>query len=297
MSPNISTGTMADTAIGGLPGELRNKIYEFVLDVDLVAGKETQREGHCGGLKVSQHDRERGIKLPKLLATLQVCGQMRREAAEFLFENPIELPHQQMSEAEEYSPMGVPTTSEVLAWTAMMAKIPMQLRSPRLTFEYRHKCAVSLDDTVNRKKLQGEFEFNRQITALVEAALPHEVVVVIIYHFNTTSLFKASRDDFFCNGRKNPKSSIVCDQDEPMTPAECENIRIKIPTSDAVRAHRLVAEEVADKRRRLEAHSSHRMCFIRLDLGKALERLKIAEKKTLGMMEHLPGFPKTPKTA
>ena len=84
----------------------------------------------------------------------------------------------------------------------------------------------------------------------------------------------------------------VCIHDEPMTVTDCESILVTITTSDAVKAYHMVQDAFAEKRRKLEVHRSHRVCFIRLSLQKSLERLEIAEQKIREVMENIPGFPK-----
>jgi hypothetical protein len=177
-----------------------------------------------------------------------------------------------------------PTEGDFKSWSAMLAKIPKHLRSPWLEFEYQHECALRINRSRVDIPLECGPQFKAGIAALVKVVQHHKVSVVINLFFHSMGRVATS------NAR--PSEPVyVCVRDKPMSVADCESILVKIPTSDAVEAYRLVEREFAEKRRRLEAHRSHKVCFIRLGLDLALERLKIAEKRIRVVLEHMPNFP------
>lgn len=161
--------------------------------------------------------------------------------------------------------MAVPTDAELKTWSTMIANIPAHLRSRWLTFQYYYECELSIFSQLNPTPREPGPEIERGIGALVKAARPYTVVVAIDLFFHRMGAFTVS-------GMRPTKPVNLCIHDEPMTVAECESILIRIPTSDSVKAYRVVEEAFAEKRRRLEMHRSHRVCFIRLGLQKSLER-------------------------
>lgn len=283
------TGTMQETIIGRLPGELRNMIYKLVLDADF-QGESRYDKGYRRGLHVVSHTRsdDKPLHLRNLLAVFQVCSQMRTEAMPFLFQSKaIWLVHRNLTEI--VAPMAVPTKQELKDWSDMMRQIPMHLRSPRMTIEYRHSSELPVDPLLLQEPPSGGSEFNTGINALIKAAAPNEVVVVVNFNFTSIGTFRMD-DDYFNAGIPDPKPFHVCGRDEPMTVGECKSILIKILTSSAKKACQVVRHAFAEKRERLEKHRSHRVCFIRLGLKTSLERLAIVEKKTQELMEHLPAW-------
>jgi len=180
--------------------------------------------------------------------------------------------------------MVVPTEGELKYRSAMLAKIPMHLRSPWMTFEYRHEYALIKNTMPTSEPIGRGADFKAGIGALVKAVRPHKVVVVINLFFHSMGRAVASN-------MRPSESGRVCVRDQPMTVADCESILVRIPTSDAVEAYSLVKHAFAEKRRELEAHRAHRVCFIRLGLDLTLARLEIAEKRMRVVLEHMPGFP------
>jgi hypothetical protein len=274
------TGTMPESLIGRLPGELRNKVYGYLMESDSIP------RGHPSGLEVYRVTTQEGksLAIRKKLAPLQVCRQMRAEAIGYFFDEPIWLSHQIQILNENYLAMVAPTEGELKNWSAMLSKIPMHLRSPWMTFEYRHEYVLIKDTLLTSEPIGRGADFKAGIRALVKAVRPHKVVVVINLFFHSMGRAVAS------NTRPS-EPGYVCIRDQPMTVADCESILVKISTSDAVEAYRLVKHAFAEKRRELEAHRAHRVCFIRLSLGLALARLEIAEKRMRVVLEHMPGFP------
>lgn len=270
---------LSESILGRLPKELSNKVYELVMDADF-----TSRDGHHR-LQGTAHkpQEEEPLTLRQRLAPLQVCREMRAEAIGYFFQKPVWLMHQKRTPSEYHTTMAVPTDDELKVWSAMIANIPMHLRSRWLTFQYYYKCELSIFSVINTTPREPGPEFEAGIRALVKAARPHQVVVAVNLFFHRMGAFGVSG-----MGPTKP----VCIHDEPMTVTECESILVKIPTSDAVKAYRMVQAAFAEKRRQLEVHRSHRVCFIRLSLQKSLERLEIAEQKIRELMENIPGFPK-----
>lgn len=285
MSSNESTEMttpnkcLSESILGRLPKELSNKVYEFVMDTDF-----TSRDGNHrlqGTARAPQ--KEEPLTLRQKLAPLQVCREMRAEAIGYFFQKPVWLMHQKRTPSEYHTTMAVPTDEELKVWSAMIAKIPMHLRSRWLTFQYYYECELSIFSVINPTPREPGPEFEAAIRALVKAARPHQVVVVINLFFHRMGAFGVSG-----MGPTKP----VCIHDEPMTVTDCESILVTITTSDAVKAYHMVQDAFAEKRRKLEVHRSHRVCFIRLSLQKSLERLEIAEQKIREVMENIPGFPK-----
>jgi len=228
---------------------------------------------------------EGSLTLRERLAPLQVCHQMRAEAIGYFFDTSIWLVHALQARSEYHEAMVAPTEDEVKTWSTMIAKIPMHLRSPWLKFEYRRdERILSVNPLKIRKPLECGPEIKAGIGALIEAARPHGVIVVIEHFFHKIGSLPATRT-------RSTWPADVCVRDEPMTVTDCESILVRIPTSDATEAYRVVKRAFAEKRRRFEKHRSHRVCFVRLGLKVALERLEAAEKITMEAMEHLPGFP------
>jgi len=151
-----------------------------------------------------------------------------------------------------------------------------------LKFQYSYNCELSKFSPLYPKR---GLEFEAGIGALITAARPYEVTVVISLSFNIMSAYGVPRT-------RVSKPLHICAHDEPMTMTDCESILVEILTSDAVKAYRAVQDAFAEKRRRLEVHRSHRVCFVRLSLKVGLERLEMAEKEIHEVLENLPGFPK-----
>jgi len=86
----IPTGTMAESLIGRLPDELRNKVYGYLMEPNTIP------RGHPSGLEVYRvtTQEEKSLAIRKKLAPLQVCRQMRAEAMGYFFDEPIWLVHQ-----------------------------------------------------------------------------------------------------------------------------------------------------------------------------------------------------------
>jgi hypothetical protein len=287
------TGTMQLGIIGKLPLELRMKVYEAFLDVHAFRAYHDQVGNNMiprfDAIAIRPHE-SKPHALSKLLAITQVSSDMRAEAIPFLFRGkPVWLLHKDRNYTEEYTPMAIATTVELTDWSAMIARIPAHLRSPKMTFEYRHECMLNKDASLLGQPLQGGARCTAGIRTLVGAAAPNEVLVTINFNYTRIGAFKMDRP-WFDAGVPCPEPVHVCNRDEPMTAVEFESILIKIPTSDAKKACQVVKRAFADKRERLEKHRSHRVCFIRLGLNKALERLAIVERKTQELMEHLPAW-------
>jgi hypothetical protein len=272
---------LSESILGRLPKELNNKVYELVMDADF-----TSRDGHHR-LQGTAHtpQEEEPLTLRQRLAPLQVCREMRAEAIGYFFQKPVWLMHQKRTPSEYHTTMAVPTDDELKIWSAMIANIPMHLRSHWLTFQYYYECELSIFSVINTTPREPGPEFEAGIRALVKAARPHSLNLAINLFFHRMGAFGSS-------GTGPMDTIYICVRDEPMSVAECESIFIEIPTSDAVKAYRMVQDAFAEKRRKLETHRSHRVCFIRLGLQKSLERLQIAEKKIRELMENVPGVPK-----
>ncbi|GAB7331191.1 hypothetical protein MBLNU13_g02661t1 [Cladosporium sp. NU13] len=270
---------LSESILGRLPKELSNKVYDHVMDVDFTSKDKHHR------LQGTTHtpQEEEPLTLRQKLAPLQVCREMRAEAIGYFFQKPVWLMHQKRTPSEYHTTMAVPADDELKIWSAMIARIPMHLHSRWLTFQYYYECELSIFSEWNPTPRESGPEFEAGIRALVKAARPHKMVVAIKVFFHRMGAFGTSG-----MGHTLP----VCVRDELMTVAECESILVKIPTSDAVKAYRMFQDAFAEKRRRLEKHRSHRVCFIRLSLQKSLERLEIAERKIRELMENIPGFPK-----
>ena len=239
---------LSESILGRLPKELSNKIYEFVMDADF-----TSRDGHHR-LHVTTHtpQEEEPLTLRQKLAPLQVCREMRAEAIGYFFQKPVWLMHQRRTSPEYHITMAVPTDDELKVWSAIIARIPTHLRSRWLTFQYYYECELSIFSECNPTPREPGPEFEAGIRALVKAAQPHQVAVAINLFFHRMGAFGVS-------GTLPTKP--VCIIEEPMTVAELESILVKIPTSDAVKAYRVVQNAFAEKRKRLEKHRSHRVCF------------------------------------
>jgi hypothetical protein len=287
------TGKMDQSIIGRLPPELRMKVYEAFLDVRLFRAYHHQVGNNLiprfDGIAIVPQG-TRIYNLSRLLAVTQVCKDMRAEAIPFFFQGkPVWLLHKDRYDFEVYTPMAIPTTEELHDWSTMIAKIPAPLRSPQMTFEYRHECMLNKDASLLGQPLHGGARYAAGIRTLIGAAAPNEVIVTINLNYFSIGTFKVDCP-FFNAGVFNPQPVHVCTRDEPMTAVEFERILIKIPTSDAKKACQVVKRAFADKREKLEKHRSHRMCVVRLKLNKALERLAIVERKTQELMEHLPAW-------
>jgi hypothetical protein len=179
-------------------------------------------------------------KLSKLLAVTQVCSQMHGEALPFFFQRkPVWLLHKDRNDIEVHTPMGIPTTEEVHDWSAVMARIPAHLRSPQMTFEYRHACMLNKDASMLGQPLQGGTVYTAAIRTLVGAAAPNEVLVTINFNYTSIGAFKVDCA-YFNAGVSDPKPVHVCTRDAPMTAADFEGILIKIPTGDGKKACQVV---------------------------------------------------------
>jgi hypothetical protein len=177
-----------------------------------------------------------------------------------------------------------------MIWSAMIARIPVHLRSCWLTSQYYYECELNIFSKLNPNPLEPRREFETGIRALVSATRPHQAYLAIGIFFRRMGACSSSGTS--PPGMWRSKQVHICKLDEPTMVADCESILVKIPTSDTVKAYRMVREAFAEKRRRLEKHRSHRVCFVHLGLRKSLERLEIAEQKIREVMENLPGFPK-----
>jgi len=273
----------AESILGRLPPELSNKVYKFVMDNNFV-----MRDGShmLGGTAAHTPPQVVLLELREKLAPLQVCSGMRSAAIGYFFQNPVWLMHHKRTLTEYHTSMAIPSDDELRTWSAMIARIPMHLRSRWLTFQYYYEYDLSFFSALYPKPLESGPDFETGIRALVKAARPQEVVVVINLFFHRMGAFGGS------GSRPSGPVQFICNRDQPMTVADCESLLVKIPTSDAVKAYGMVQDAFAEKRRDLEKHRSHRVCFIRLGLDKSLQRLEIAEKKIREVMQNLPGFPK-----
>jgi hypothetical protein len=111
-------------------------------------------------------------------------------------------------------------------------------------------------------------QFTRDIRNLVTTISPCDVVISVNFVFNSlsdtppTSLYHAADPGQLLN---------VCPQGEPMSSQECEQILFKTPAHDKIQAQQTIDEAFAEKCSQFEAHRAHKMCFVRLDMGEALE--------------------------
>ena len=287
MSSNESTEMttlnkgLSESILGRLPKELSNKVYEFVMNAEFASIGAYSRIQ----LTANTTQKAKRLTLRQELAPLQVCRKMRTEAIGYFFQKPIWLVHEKQNPDEYHTTMAVPSNDELKRWSAMIARIPTHLRSRWLTFQCYHACELSMFSKYNPTPREPGPEFEAGIRALVKAARPHSLNLAINLFFHRMGAFGSS-------GTGPMDTIYICVRDEPMSVAECESIFIEIPTSDAVKAYRMVQDAFAEKRRKLETHRSHRVCFIRLGLQVSLERLQIAEKKIRELMENVPGFPK-----
>jgi hypothetical protein len=279
---------LAESILGRLPKELSNRVYEFLMEGDFI-----MRSGSTRLQGTAEHTTQKAkpLTLRQKLAPLQVCREMRYAAIGYFFKNPVWLMHVKQTPTDYHTAMVVPTDQELMLWSAMIATIPVHLRSRWLTFQYYYECELDIFSKLNPKPFEPKREFETGIRALVSAARPHQAYLAINIFFHRMG--SCSSHGLSPPGTWPPKPvHHICKLDEPMTVADCESVLVKIPTSDAVKAYRMVREAFAEKRRSLEKHRSHRMCFVRLSLQKSLGRLNMAEKKICEVMENLPGFPK-----
>ena len=73
-----------------------------------------------------------------------------------------------------------------------------------------------------------------------------------------------------------------------MNSQDCEHMVVKFSARDVVKARRQVAEAFAEKRRQLEVHRAHKICFIRISgLDTAVAALATAEGMVNAMIGHL----------
>jgi len=159
---------LSESILGRLPKELSNKVYELVMDADF-----TSRDGHHrlqGTANTPQE--EEPLTLRQRLAPLQVCREMRAEAIGYFFQKPVWLMHQKRTPSEYHTTMAAPTDEELKVWSAMIANIPMHLRSRWLTFQYYYECELSIFSEFNTTPREPGPEFEAGIRALVKAARP-----------------------------------------------------------------------------------------------------------------------------
>lgn len=277
---------LAESILGRLPKELSNKVYEFVMEGNFIV-----RNGSHRLQGTFEHaNQAEPLTLRQKLAPLQVCREMRSAAIGYFFQNPVWLMHLKRTPTDYHTMTAVPWDNELRIWSAMIARVPMHLRSRWLTFQYYYECELSIFSKLNPKPLELRSEFETGIRALVSATRPHQAYLAINIFFHRMGAFGVA--GMSPPGERPSKPVYICAHDEPMTVADCESILVKIPTNDAVKAYRMVQDAFAEKRRRLEKHRSHKVCFVRLSLQKSLERLDMAEKKIREVMENIPGFPK-----
>lgn len=280
-------GDWKHSLLGRLPAELRVMVYEFATEAVFDAEK--------GKPKIKPHaykpkpGYERDPTLRQLLAPMRVCKQMRSEMLPVFFHSRAVRLRQQRSEFDRHLPIAVPSEENVKVWSEAIEAIPTHLRSELMKFEYQYVWSPwSEYSSQTDGALQDVKEFKEGLQKLIHAAGQNELVVSINIVFRTLGATSSTECYYEPEAHNAGSHNLVCCKDDPMMVHECEALHVKIPTKDATCASKVVKYAFAQRRKRLEVHLNHRMCFIRPGVGKSLARLADAEKKLQEVMEHLP---------
>jgi hypothetical protein len=84
-------------------------------------------------------------KMGILLAPLQVSSQIRCEAIDLLLGDQTVIIYKNLYTATVNTPMILMSPHHIASWGAVINRIPVHLRSPRLTYELQHDCVLAWD--------------------------------------------------------------------------------------------------------------------------------------------------------
>jgi hypothetical protein len=272
-----------DSVLGKLPLELRRMVYRACFDntdQNVIATR------FSNTLLSSISPAILTTNMRTLLAPLQVSSQMRRKAIDLLLGDKTAIIYRNMANDTVNSPMIYLSAQQIASWGFTINMIPIHLRSPRLTYELRHDCLM--DGDVDQFPPLTGTEFARSIDRLVTVMQPCELVLSVNFAYHKIAACRSSKSYHVQGIAAGGSLTFVCSRDEPMNSQDCEHMVVKFSARDVVKARRQVAEAFAEKRRQLEVHRAHKICFIRTSgLDTALAALATAEGMVNAMIGHL----------
>jgi hypothetical protein len=269
---------LENSILGRLPPELRLMVYRCCFeDADKLI-----RLNQATLLQSIDPENRRASKMGILLAPLQVSSQMRREAIDLLLGGQTVVIYKNLYTRTVNTPMILLTPHHIVSWGSVINRIPTHLRSRNLTYELQHDC--KLDGQVAYEPPLTGVYFASSIDQLVTAMQPCELVLSVNFTYHKIALNHRSASYHDAGGPWGP----ACALDKTMTEQDCEQMVVKFSAANAAKAHKQVAEAFAEKRRQLEVHRSHSICFIRLsNIDNALAALAKAENMVNAMVGHL----------
>lgn len=271
---------LENSILGRLPPELRLMVYRACFE----GADKLIRLNQATLLQSIDPENRRASKMGILLAPLQVSSQMRREAIGLLLGGQTVVIYKNLYTITVNTPMILLTPHHVVSWGSVINRIPAHLRSRNLTYELQHDCKLD-GQVVYNPPLTGAY-FASSIDSLVTAMQPCELVLSVnsTYHKIAVHHRSVSYHDSRSGGPWGP----ACALDKTMTEQDCEQMVVRFSAANAAKAHKQVAEAFTKKRRLLEVHRAHRICFIRLsNIDNALAALARAENMVNAMVGHL----------
>ncbi|KAM0722379.1 hypothetical protein Q7P37_001820 [Cladosporium fusiforme] len=291
-SAEATSGTNLGS-LGRLPLELREIVYKYAIDARVIQAvsylESTAPEPLLTWIVVDEDFRSPKESRRRVLRPLQVCSEMRSEAIKALSRVPILFSHHPVRYEEYGTPIAPPSDRELEAWKLLVSRIPCHLLVPRTTFEYQHDCGLDgPDPSLNDKTWGDGQQFSNRIRQLVDIVRPGKLKISIQIRFLKVGILGLQKDGGHPLRNARSFTDYICKRDTAITTKTSELLEVIVPADDPVKARRIVIGTFEAKRQLFEAHRGHKLCFVRLNIDKTLERLAISEKKMLDMVCHLP---------
>lgn len=276
---------MDNSPLGKIPAEVRLRIYKSIFDHSGHIGYDSNDQ--CYKLQFFPRipDLVGGRRLREVMVPLHVCKQMRNEAMGMQFGSPAIAIRSNDNFRNIAPQMGLMNNK----WSFVMRNVPSHLRPSNLSFEYQTNYNLhqaihhQLDINANSIFKPGS---KAAVLQLARAAYPTPLIISISIFIKKSARFPLTNFSHDPNDVK--RYGFICSKDAPVTAAESETILIKLPTKDRAKARQVVDSAFEERVRLFEAHRDHRMCHVRLNLRKDLERLAIARRLMLGVIDHIP---------
>ena len=250
----------SQSALGRLPAEIRNTIYETVL---------TYRHGiRCDSSSWLPMDDSTSIS--QALSIMSTCKQVRKETGLLLFTlndiTSFEGPHRYFSALRSiYKPISMETVS-------LLNSIPPRLLSP----SSRLITWIPPDITTDILALHLSKARN------IQHFQPRLGVMMGGHRWSGRSGENGSHDQ-----TDNFHNTPICSKDAPASMNDCAHVRLVFPLNDLRTALALVEDRYQEKVALVGKHRSHRICPIRVELHNLLMGHEQVRQELVGLVERV----------
>jgi len=242
-----------------LPLEIREMIYEDCFEDDLFEV----------------------MKKPNSLALLQLCRELRPETEQFLTRHTKAILN---GGNMDTSALTVLDADQQTALAQLVGAIPAHLNLKKFVFELQHDCRVICPGMYASYTSVIPPQFTANTRAFVAIVRPYEAVISVNFTFHKLSTYPLTNS---LHHTSHGSVSTVCPHDDPMTIQALEQGVIKLSASDKTKSQNAADQAFARKRRHFEAHRTHKVCFVKVGIDKALDSLANAQDHINAMIQLL----------